>query len=208
MKTITLFTTLLCVALTTIFYSCEKDHSDSTKTSAVPQNDRLNFTFDAFSPPTSNTQPDKHGRTSSPRQFKKSTCGALMYGNHTGTGFYTYPIDTLDLTNVPVNATVSVTVNANMIPNRFSIYSISTVALLATSGWIGSANYAGPWGPSINTAVTGTLTFTRGSGALYELRVETVYPPGGGQEDAWHSSLKCHFTGCSGNPCTCTCSCP
>jgi hypothetical protein len=55
-------------------------------------------------------------------------------------------------------------------PNRVDLYDNGT--LLDTSGWRGFANYGGPWGPSLNTALTGTITFEPVAGHSYTVRVE------------------------------------
>ena len=55
-------------------------------------------------------------------------------------------------------------------PNRFSIKK-DTVEIL-TSGWVGQANYTGPWGTSLATAESGMLRFTPVAGSIYTLLVE------------------------------------
>lgn len=43
-------------------------------------------------------------------------------------------------------------------PNRFNVRNGSSIVF--TTGWKGYANYAGPWGTSLNTATSGTDSFT------------------------------------------------
>lgn len=186
--------------------SCQKQASTNLPSSTAQSDERLNFVFGATESALISMASSKKASAITARAFKKTTCGGHLFGSHSGTGFYTYPLDTLDLTHTSVGSTVKIPVNANFIPNRFSVYTLGNT-LLATSGWMGSASYSGPWGASISTPIIGTLTFTRGTDSLYILRTETSFPPGGGQEDQWDATLNCHITGCSGSPCTCTCSC-
>jgi hypothetical protein len=56
-------------------------------------------------------------------------------------------------------------------PNRFNVY--ENGSLLATSGWVGNANYFGPWGSSLSTSSTGTFNFNWTAGSTNrEVRVE------------------------------------
>lgn len=76
-------------------------------------------------------------------------------------------------------------------PNRFSIY--DSTGLIWTSGWVGFANYAGPWGPSLSTATSGdsgALTFLSGSGR-YVLIDYGGADPGNPTSDTADWSLTC-----------------
>ena len=55
-------------------------------------------------------------------------------------------------------------------PNRFSWY--DSGGLISTTGWVGFATYAGPWGASLSTATSGTLSVPYVSGAGLYLLVE------------------------------------
>jgi len=55
-------------------------------------------------------------------------------------------------------------------PNRINIYSNGSVDY--TTGWQGTANYAGPWGSSLNTSSTGNASFTWGSTSNRLVRIE------------------------------------
>lgn len=57
-------------------------------------------------------------------------------------------------------------------PNRFSIYRDSHTALVATTGWVGVADYIGPWGSSLATAENGSLPFIIEAGHSYTVVVE------------------------------------
>lgn len=55
-------------------------------------------------------------------------------------------------------------------PNRFTVSDSS--GTIYTSGWVGYANYAGPWGSSLNTSTTGNSSFTWGSTSNRQVQVE------------------------------------
>ena len=103
---------------------------------------------------------------------RRGGCGGSFSGSFGGTGFHVYPNDTIDLSSTVEGSTITLSVSAFDVPNRFTVYS-SSGTLLASSPWMGFANYSGPWGTSLNTNPNGTLTFTRSSSAIYLLRVET-----------------------------------
>jgi len=76
--------------------------------------------------------------------------GGTISGTYSGNNQYTYP-------NQPISSIVDSYINFSWgsidRPNRFSVY--DSTGLLWTSGWVGFADYAGPWGPSLNTPSTG-----------------------------------------------------
>jgi len=55
-------------------------------------------------------------------------------------------------------------------PNRFNVYNNGN--LIATSGWVGVANYPGPWGMSLSTPGTGSFSFSWTSTSNREVRIE------------------------------------
>lgn len=59
--------------------------------------------------------------------------------------------------------------NVLLRPNRFILYKDGVVA--EDTSWRGLANYAGPWGANLNTALTGTINFTVDPGSVYELEI-------------------------------------
>jgi hypothetical protein len=79
--------------------------------------------------------------------------GGTISGTYSGNNQYTYP-------NQPVSSIVDSYINFSWgsidRPNRFTVY--DSTGLLWTSGWVGFADYAGPWGPSLNTPSTGNST--------------------------------------------------
>ena len=80
---------------------------------------------------------------------------------YSGNNEYTYP-------NQPISSSVDSYINFSWgsvdRPNRFSVY--DSTGLLWTSGWVGFADYAGPWGASLNTPSTGNsnICFLSSSG--------------------------------------------
>ncbi len=77
-------------------------------------------------------------------------------------------------------------------PNRFSVKNESTGAIVATSGWVGTAAYAGPWGSTLSAATTGTLTFWIVAGNLYSLQVEAGNGnPAAPATDTWQVTVSC-----------------
>jgi hypothetical protein len=55
-------------------------------------------------------------------------------------------------------------------PNRFTV--LRDGVQLVTSGWVGVATYAGPWGASLSTSLSGTLNYTPVGGSDYTVLVE------------------------------------
>lgn len=92
----------------------------------------------------------------------------FITNTYSGSGYHIYNdiiiCDNLGLANISINY------NANERPNRYNFYN-SFGSLVSSSGWVGYANYPGPWGASLNTPPTGFLTVTYANG-LY-LTVET-----------------------------------
>jgi hypothetical protein len=83
-------------------------------------------------------------------------CGdSPIINSYDGLDFYLY-------FNVSVSSTVTTQVYFNWTsydrPNRFDVY--DSIGLRYTTGWVGYANYAGPWGASLNTATTGSQPIT------------------------------------------------
>lgn len=115
------------------------------------------------------------------------SCGSLYSGSYGGTGYFAYEVDTLDLSTTPVGTIVKVTCDQVEVPNRFSIYEGSN--LLVTTGWIGVADYPGPWGNSISIPATTMLSFRKGAGTSYRLLIETA--PQNGYTDTWNVAISC-----------------
>ncbi|WP_157576745.1 hypothetical protein [Asinibacterium sp. OR53] len=114
------------------------------------------------------------------------SCGSTISGNFLGSGYYTYPDNTIDLSLSAQGSLIQIACDAVEVPNRFSIYDGTT--LVVTTGWIGTANYSGPWGTSLSTSATQTLSFFRGASSTYTLRVETSPQ---GMTDTWNVTISC-----------------
>lgn len=85
----------------------------------------------------------------------------FVSNTYSGSGYHIYNdiliCDNLGLANISINY------NANERPNRYNFYN-SFGALVSSSGWVGYANYPGPWGASLNIPPTGFLTVTYANG--------------------------------------------
>jgi hypothetical protein len=127
-------------------------------------------------------------------------CGTNFGDTYYGTGFYIYPaipltFQCLDQNNCPVQS-VQITVTALDVPNRFTIRRGSSTGTIVTqTNWIGYADYYGPWGSSLSTQNTQTLTFNYLSGTTYYFIVETSAPSS--PYDAWQASIACSYS-CGG----------
>ena len=76
-------------------------------------------------------------------------------------------------------------------PNRFNIYDYSN-NLLETSGWKGTASYAGPWGATLNDPTTGILNLTYDSTKDYVLKIESgPADPVSPVSDSWEVTITC-----------------
>lgn len=118
-------------------------------------------------------------------------CGNDVMGNHIpfescGSGTFdnsscgtTISINTADLDYVDlgyydlfVDGAAGVDLNYETFdrPDKFTVYEDGLP--LISSGWKGYAPYGGPWGASLSTSLTGTLSFTPVLGKVYTLRIE------------------------------------
>jgi len=114
-------------------------------------------------------------------------CGNFLTGNYYGVGYYTYPDYPLNLSGTPQGSTISVLVHSYDIPNRFTIKTTAGVIVASTS-WMGHVTYSGPWGPSLNTPETQTLTFGLGTTTSFVLKVETSTTT---YSDNWDATITC-----------------
>ncbi|MBC7510314.1 MAG: hypothetical protein H7320_16455 [Ferruginibacter sp.] len=114
-------------------------------------------------------------------------CGSNISGNYSGDGYYMYPFYTLNFDTSPQDTKVNTTVYSADVPNRFNIYD-SLGSLVAYTQWMGNVTYPGPWGTSLNTPQTQTISFTTKTKGPYSLKVETVTQ---GYSDSWTASLSC-----------------
>jgi hypothetical protein len=112
-------------------------------------------------------------------------CSSSISDSHTHTGTYQYSDYILDCTTA--TGDVSLAYNVVDKPNKFSVYDASG-NLIITSGWKGTAAYSGPWGASLSTTNTGTITFTPTT-CWYKLVVESVTDVS--FTDTWSISMTC-----------------
>lgn len=94
-------------------------------------------------------------------------CGDAITLTSDSYAFINYGFFALD---VEVADSVDLNWNTSERPNRIDLY--DNGSLLDTTGWRGFALYAGPWGPSLNTALSGTITFEPVAGHSYTVRIE------------------------------------
>ena len=112
-------------------------------------------------------------------------CASTISGSHTHNGYYNYGEYILDCSSA--TGTVSLAYNSVDKPNRFAVFDPSGNEV-ATSGWKGTASYAGPWGATLSNGNTGTLTFTPTT-CWYKLVVESVTDTS--YTDTWSISMTC-----------------
>lgn len=121
-------------------------------------------------------------------------CGSNITGGQLSNQFMIYPQKLIDAQNS--GNTVVVAYNANDVPNRFTVYN-SDNTIVASSGWVGTASYAGPWGPTLSTNGSGTLTITKstagGDQRFYYIQVE--HAGNATTADAWNVGISCSGTG-------------
>ncbi len=114
-------------------------------------------------------------------------CGETFGGSYGVTSSYhIYPAESFDVSCVLNGSNLRMFVSPATVPNRFTIKN-SSGSVVADSGWIGTANYPGPWGFFLSSGAT-NLNFTKTSNT-YTLIVETATPPN--QTDSWSASLSC-----------------
>lgn len=104
--------------------------------------------------------------------FDNSSCGTSISVNTGSSGYV--PLGPYTL-HVDVASQVTLAYDVLGRPNRFTLY--DNGAFAQTSGWKGIAPYAGPWGMSLNTPLTGSIVFIPILGHTYTLLVE-VGPAG------------------------------
>lgn len=124
-------------------------------------------------------------------------CGNTITGTSSSASYITYPKRLFDLQGSADEVTISYDVSG--VPNRFNVYN-SEDSLIISSGWKGTANYAGPWGNSLNTLTTGTVSFNKstagGDQRWYYVTVE--HAGNATTSDAWTATLSCAAGGGGG----------
>jgi hypothetical protein len=115
-------------------------------------------------------------------------CGGHASGSYGGFGYYTYPATTIDASSINSTGHIYISCTAYDVPNRFTVKD-SNGNTVAYTGWLGYANYGGPWGSSVYNNGSASLSFTRGSSTTFTLTVETSAPSN--MNDAWEASIGC-----------------
>lgn len=100
----------------------------------------------------------------------------------------------LGLFDIHVDGAASVILNYQAYdrPNRFTLYEDGINIM--SSGWKGYAPYAGPWGMSLSTMPSGTLTFVPILGKSYQIRIEAgpAGPPPYNISDTFNLDIHCN----------------
>jgi hypothetical protein len=163
-----------------IYIGCKKSNTIDDKIQKVDQ-----------VPEVLPTNIDRQGRIST------SPCGGFHNGTYyTINSYYTYPNQQLNTDCVDDqgnNDTITVLVWAQAVPNRFRIVDQNNNFIVST-GWLGTANYGGPWGASLSNTGTAVLTFINTPGSTYYIKVETVTPPNTSyypNSDNWEAQVSC-----------------
>lgn len=121
-------------------------------------------------------------------------CGCGYQGSTEDLAFYIYSSIQLDFTGVQNGSTITLAYNAITRVNRFEIYNTTDSAITVSSGWAGSANYPGPWGASVNTSPTGSITFIYDNTKNYVLNVAVGgADPNNQTNDSWDVTLGCTY---------------
>lgn len=110
--------------------------------------------------------------TSGSAGFDNSSCGTSISQNTAALTYVALPVYTL---HVDLASHVDLAYDVLGRPNRFTLYDNGVFS--DTSGWKGIAPYAGPWGASLSTPLTGFISFNPIAGHVYTLLVE-VGPAG------------------------------
>jgi hypothetical protein len=113
-------------------------------------------------------------------------CNDFVSGTYAGNDYHIYEnyfiCNDLDAGNITFNWV------ALDRPNRFSLY--NSTGLLATSGWVGTATYPGPWGASLSTPNSGALGVPY-TNDMYLLVEAGPASPSSPISDAWQGTFVC-----------------
>ena len=98
--------------------------------------------------------------------------------------------DQIICASVPLQATLFYDVLGR--PNRFTVY--EGASIVYNSGWVGVANYAGPWGQSLSTPTTGNANITFTTTVGRKIVVERGGASSANESDAVQFNLQCSQT--------------
>lgn len=115
-------------------------------------------------------------------------CGNGTDGTYEPLDYHIYPDIFLKLLSTIITS-VHILWNCYDRPNKFTVYNVTDAVQVVSTDWVGNAAYAGPWGASLLTALTGDLSFVPVVGKIYKIVVEA----GGAPElnDNWDFLLNC-----------------
>lgn len=121
-------------------------------------------------------------------------CGCGYQGTVDDMNFYIFPSIPIDFTGVQNGSTITLAYDSINRINRFDIYNVTDSTITVSSGWVGLADYPGPWGASINTPTTGDISFIYDNTKTYVLNVQAGgADPNNQTNDAWSVVLGCTY---------------
>lgn len=119
-------------------------------------------------------------------------CSASFGGSYGGIGYYEYPLEILGVLTICEATTVTVSVQALDVPNRFAILDQNGNYINGTT-WQGSASYFGAWGSPFSNVGNTSFNFTAYPNQTYFLRVQTQTPASGSgitpNTDGWWAGI-------------------
>lgn len=137
---------------------------------------------------------DCGGTYSNPVVFTASkmatlVCGDTISRSNTSTQGYIYPKELIDLASTSAS-TINLNWVVGEVPNRISVFN-SNNEQVASTGWKGTADYPGPWGLTLNTVNSGTISFLKASGdsRFFYLLVDHAGHPT--MSDNWQVTIVC-----------------
>lgn len=155
------------VAFGSVYSNCSECIGTTTTTTAAPTT-----TTTTIAPTTTTTTLSLY-----------SCNDGIVQGSYSGTSQYTYPDRSVSSASNQYSVFYWVTYDR---PNRFTL--IDDSGTIYTTGWVGYANYPGPWGDSLNTATTGNQYFGWGSTSGRKVRVDAG---NGSISDAYEWQIVC-----------------
>lgn len=121
-------------------------------------------------------------------------CGAIYSDTYSTIHSYHQYTEAIDASCLVDNEHMSISCVADAIPNRFTIYDANN-NYITSSGWVGYANYPGPWGMSLSTPYDTYLLVITKVTSSYRLVVETETPPDYSYSpnvDYWSAAISCY----------------
>lgn len=118
-------------------------------------------------------------------------CGGFYYSSYsTPNSYYVYPIQST-IVDCAAARTVIIDFKSLDVPNRFVVRDPSNVQV-ASTGWLGQANYGGPWGSSLNNNGSALISFSK-TATTYYIEVQTKTPTSNinPSTDRWEVRVSC-----------------